>query len=315
MKVKSIEWDGRAITKPGCYSKIPLETYHSAAICDGPSVSSSGLRVLFAESPAHFYQGWPGNPNREEPEDKKHFIVGRAAHHLFLGEPYFAKLFCVQPESYPDKKTGELKKWTYAAAFCKEWAEQRKKEGRLPLTNGDVETIKGMAASLGRHPLVRAGALNGLIERSIFWKDKETGIWLKARPDAIPGDSGDFVDLKTTARKVLWHEIVRELGERMYHQQGALICRAAREVLGIDKPTFTLVFVEKQPPHCVRVVTVKEHELERGDKQNRMALDLMAKCLKDKKWPGPGDREDAQQIELSERQRDLIDTRLKYGIF
>jgi hypothetical protein len=259
---------------------------------------------------------WDGRriTNRAEPEDKAHFTVGRAAHHLMLGEPFFAKVFCVQPSEYPDKKSGEVKKWTYAAAYCKEWREQRRKEGRSSLTAADVEVIKGVAVALGQHPLVRAGALNGLIERSIFWRDKDTGIWLKARPDAIPGDGGDFVDLKTTARKVLWHELVRELGEYNYHQQGALICRAAREVLGIERPTFTLVFVEKKPPHCVRVVTVKDHELERGEKQNRMALDLMAKCLKDKKWPGPGDTQDAQAIELSESRRSLIDERLKYGV-
>lgn len=314
MKAKSIEWDGRRITKPGLYSKVPLEAYHSGDICDGPSVSSSGLRKLFSESPAHFYQEWPGNPNRAEPEDKAHFTVGRAAHHLMLGEPFFAKLFCVQPSEYKDAKTGELKKWTYAAGFCKEWREQRKKEGRLPITDSDVETIKGMAMALGSNPLVRAGALNGLIERSVFWKDKDTGLWIKVRPDAIPGDSGDFVDLKTTARKVLWHEIVRELGEYNYHQQGALICRGAREVLDIPNPTFTLVFVEKKPPHCVRVVTVKDHELKRGDQQNRVALDALAKCIKDKKWPGPGDSNQAQAIELSERQRSLIDDRIKYGI-
>lgn len=315
MPIKSIEWDGKKITKPGIYSKIPLEIYHSQQLFDGPSVSSSGLRKLFYESPAHFYDAWSGNPDRAEPEDKAHFVLGRAVHHLVLGEPFFAKLFCSQPPQYADAKTGELKTWNYTAKVCKEWREMRLKEGRIPLTPTQIEQIKGMAISLSKHPLVKAGILRGSIERSIFFRDKDTGIWVKVRPDAIPGDSEDFADLKTIGRPVVWENCVREIGDRGYHMQGALIRQAAREVLGIKRPTFTDVLVESKRPHCVRVVSIKDGSLDLGEKQNRWALDLMARCLKDKKWPGPGgEQEDAGHIELSERASTLIEDRLKYSL-
>lgn len=311
--MKTIEWDGKPISKPGLYSKIPLNVYHSQSICDGPSVSSSGLRTLFSQSPAHFYTMWSGNPEREEKDEKAHMIVGRAAHHLMLGEPFFAKLFCVQPAEYPDAKTGELKKWTYAAGYCKDWRTARMTEGRAILTGGDVASIKGMAIALGTHPIVKAGALNGMIERSIFWKDKETGLWVKIRPDSIPTESGDFVDLKTTT-SVLWNDLRRTIYDFGYHQQGALVRTGAREVLKIAQPTFTLVFAEKDEPHCVRVVTIKDGDLDRGEKQNRYALDTIARCIKSGHWPGPGgEREDAENIELPEWGQKQIDDRLEYG--
>ena len=44
VKLKTIKWDGNQITTPGMYSGIPLDSYHRGDICDGASVSSSGLR-------------------------------------------------------------------------------------------------------------------------------------------------------------------------------------------------------------------------------------------------------------------------------
>lgn len=303
---KTITWDGSPITKPGIYRGIPLSVYHSAHICDGPSLSSSGMRTLFNESPAHFYCNWPGNPDAPEQETSRALVIGSAVHHLILGEDNFAETFAIQPPEY-EAAGGEIKKWNNNAGDCKAWHKAIAAEGRTVLLGSEVEMIRGLAKSLGIHPLIRAGALNGQIERSIFWKDEKTGIWLKSRPDTIPGDSGDFVDLKTTD-SVQWRDLVRSIGKFSYHQQGSLIRRAAREALGIENPTFSLVFVEKDAPYCVRVVTLKDNDLDRGDKQNRVAIDVFASCLKAKRWPGPGgNREDAEPIELSDYEHKRID--------
>lgn len=308
--MKETVWDQHQITKPGMYKNLPLSCYHDAGICVGPSISSSGLRQIFNESPAHFFAEWPGNPARIERKDTKAFALGRAAHHLVLGEKFFTKLFVAQPAEYADSKTGEMKPWNNNATVCRTWTEERRREGRTILTAKDIESIKGMSMSLGLHPIVRAGALNGAIERSLFWQDKATGIWLKARPDSIPNSDEDFVDLKTTD-SVQWGDLVRTIGKWGYNQQGALIRRAAIEVLGMKNPTFTLIFVEKDAPYCTRVVTLKENDLQLGDKQNRVALDMMAACLKSNNWPGPGgEAEDAEHIELGEFEQKRINDKL-----
>jgi len=314
MALTSIKWTGKVITKPGLYSNIPLPLYHSAKICDGPSVSSSNLRTLSSRSPAHFYNEWPGNPNYIEKEDKKHFILGRALHHLMLGEEFFGKLFAVPEKEYPDAKTGEMKPWTFQANYCKQWRLAQEKLGKSVLTRDDVDSLLGMVESLRNHPIIRAGALNGMIERSAFWKDKATGLWVKIRPDSIPTSSTDFVDLKTTT-SVLWPDLQRTIAECGYHQQGGLIRQGARDLLGISNPTFTLVFVEKTPPYCVRVVTPLDSDLDRGERQNRAGLDTIARCLKAAHWPGPGgEREDAENIELPTWAQKQIDDRLEFDI-
>jgi PDDEXK-like uncharacterized protein DUF3799 len=310
MTFQTIKWDGKPISKPGLYSGVPLERYHEADICDGPSISSSGLRTIANESPAHFFAEWPGNPKRKVRKDNRALILGSAVHHLILGQPQFAKNFVVQPGEY-ETPQGEMKAWNNNALDCRNWQKLQKKAGKLVLLPKEVPDIEGMAISLGMHPIVRAGALNGAVERSLFWKDKATGIWLKARPDTIPGDSGDFVDLKTTT-SVQWWDLVRAIGEFSYHQQGALILRGARELLEIDKPSFSLIFVEKDDPYCVECVTLKDNDLDRGEKQNRLAIQTFARCLESGHWPGPGgERADARPIELSKRVQELIDDQLK----
>lgn len=314
-KLETIPWDGKPITKPGMYGRVPLNIYHGQTICGGqPSVSSSGLRTCFAKSPAHFYCEWSGNPDAVETEDKTDFVIGRAMHHLALGEPFFAKLFAAPPDEYPDAKTGEMKKWTYLANYCKAWRAEQEALGKGILPVGAIKMISGMADALQREPLVRDhGIFNGLIERSIFWRDKETNIWLKSRPDNIPVGSSEFIDLKTTS-SVMWRDMQSSIYDFGYYQQGALVRTAARE-LGISNPTFTLVFVEKKPPYCVDMVELKEDVLDRGERANRKALDDIAACLKSGNWPGPrGGRADARYIELPEYANKQIDDKITFGI-
>jgi len=311
VKLVPIQWDGKPISKPGLYDGIAMAAYHAPSICAGLSVSSSHLRRLAAYSPAHFYHRWPGNPQFEPEQERQHLVLGRAAHHLFLGEGLFSKSFVAERREYPDAKSGQMKPWTYQAAYCRQWRAAQQAEGLSILKPDDIDDLRGMAKALEANQIIKLGALNGLIEKSLFWLDKPTGLWLKARPDAIPTSSVDFVDLKITT-SVLWNDLQRTILDYGYHQQGALICRAAREVLKIENPTFTLVFVERKKPHCVRVVEVKDADLARGEKQNRAALDTISRCLKSKYWPGPGgDR--VEYIELPTWAQNQIDDQLTFG--
>ena len=318
-KFNIIDWDGEPVTKPGVYSNVPLDVYHSQTICDGPSVSSSGLRRVLERnggSPAHFFDEWSGNPDcQDQADEKKHFIVGRAVHHLLLGELGFAKAFCVRPDEVPDRVTGIMKPWQSNRLECRAWTadslsplgglpprefdawfQRSRPNGRAILTKDDIEDIKGMALSIGLHPEVNIqykpgryySLLNGQIEKSFFWRDKVTGLWLKARPDAIPTDSGDYADLKTTT-SVSYFPLLRTITDLAYHQQAAMIMDGSRQCADIPMSSYTLVFVEKKRPYCVRPVPLDMEDIQVGHAQNRIALDLVARCLKEKRWPGPGD--------------------------
>lgn len=295
------------ISRPGIYAGIPLETYHSRNICNSLSVSSSGLRTAWIKSLAHFFEGWECNPaHSEDREETRWMRLGSAAHHLLLGEAEFSTRFICRPAELPDER-GVTVPWHGNRKVCKLWLQKQEKAGRTVLTPDDIEAIKGMARKLAAHPFA-AEALSGLVEHSMFAKDKETGLWLRSRPDSIPSESGDYVDLKITS-DVSTIAILSSLRRYGYHQQAALTWEVA-EALELPINSFSLIFIESAPPHCVRVVTFKDDTLSRGRRQNRAMLRKIAECTKTGEWPGPGE-EDGEFISLPEGEATYIDARLE----
>lgn len=309
--MKVIKWNQRTITKPGLYADIPLLVYHErfdrttgelTKLCDKYSLSSSGLRTIFIDSPADFWCYSPYNPGGIEQEDKSHFVLGRALHHLLLGQPFFAREFAIRPK--------EFDSWRTKAS--QDWRKEQAALGKTALTPDQVDHIKGMAQTVGKNDLFRAGILNGLVEHTMIGVDENTGYYLKSRPDAIPTDSGDYGDLKITT-SVQLPDITRTIYEYGYHQQAALTRMVSEQVLGVRMSSYSLFFVQHTPPYSCRVVQLKPHDMDRGDKQNRYAIDTFARCIKSGHWPGPGgERADAEYVELPEWAGKSIDDRLEY---
>ena len=302
--MKVTRWLGDApISKPGIYSNIPIDTYHEQ-LTTAPSVSKSGLWTVFDESCEDFYSTSYLNPAPLEDPETANFILGRAAHHLFLGEADFAKHFVLRPEEL------NAKAWNSNRTDCKEWLAAAKAERLTVLTPGQVETIKGMSAGLARNPLVRAGILNGLIEHSMIFIDEPTGLYVKVRPDAIPTDDLDFSDLKT-AFDVRDEAIEKAIGDLGYNMQGALVGMACRAILGREMTSFSLVLAKKSPPYSSRVKTLKPADLELGERQARVALDMVKRCIDRGEWPGPGGTQtDAEYVEITPWRRTRIEDRI-----
>lgn len=282
------------ISQPGIY-EIPMSVYHGQCT-DGDSVSSSDLRTLIIQSPAHMFAKSSLNQDAEPEEVTEAFTLGRAAHHLLLGEDDFSTQFIVRPKDIDGEP------WQGNRKACKNWLSDQAKAGRTVLLATQIKAIRGMAKSLAAHPLIQSGILNGEIEKSLIWRDKETGIWLKSRPDAIPNDSGDFADLKTTAETGF--RLDRSVISYRYDMQAALTKWAAKEVLGIDMADFSFVFVEKEPPHCVDVLVLDREDIQRAEYDLRVALRTLRYCLDTGDWFGPsGTQRDARYVSIPEYAR------------
>ena len=273
---RSTKWDGGKISTDGVYSDLPIDVYHSDA-CDGPSISSSGLRTIDIKSPAHYWDSSYLNPNRRPAAHRDSFTFGRAAHMLLLGEEGFARTFAVLPDEFPDFKT----------KAAREWRDAQVAAGREVLTPKDLDVIKGIANSLAAHPLIMDGLLNGAVEHSIIWKDKETGIWLKSRPDALPVNADIVADLKTSASAGP-QDVRRSIWEYGYHMQMALVGMGMEATLGrkLNDEDYVLVFVEKTPPYCINIKPIDPVAIFYGRRQIRRALRKFANCISKNEWPG-----------------------------
>jgi hypothetical protein len=306
-----IPWDGKPISTPGVFSGVPIEVYHSADLCAGPSISSSGLRTIFdpTRGPMFYWIESPLNPNRVEPDEKEAFVLGRAVHHLALGERAFERFFVARPE----KLNGTA--WNGNRTDCRDWLQHCRDQGLTVLTPGQIEQIRGMAgllpwqkdledSGLANSAVVRAGALSGLVEHTIIAQDKETGVWLKSRPDAIPLDSAEFNDLKSSA-SVDYASLRRTLDDYRYDMQAVLASLCLEQAAGLTFTSYAFVFVMKKPPFAVEVVELKDHDLAEAREDLGVAIRTFARCLETGRWPGPGGgRGDARFIERSSWSRE-----------
>ena len=312
---------GGYVTEMGLFASIPLDDYHGR-ITEEHSVSHSGLERIWSESPAHYWDKCPYNPDAQPDVPTESMILGRAAHHLFMGERNFQKLFVRRPL----KHAGYL--WNSNRTEHKEWLVEMAGKGLTVLLQSQIDAIMGMRRSLAAEPLMQQGLLSGRIEQSMFYRDPGTGIIVKSRPDTVPTDT-DYVDLKCVA-SVKSDDLARMIGDYGYHRQGATVLEAAAHTFklplkfagpGEGGLSFTLVFVETKRPHCVEIVTLKPIDLQRGMEENHAALRLLKRCLDTNDWPGPsGRQQDARyigvpswQAQKDERRMLAINAQLSVG--
>lgn len=309
------KWDGNPIERPGVYDDVPMETYHGKLTLED-SASRSFLWTLFDDSPAHAYLRHYSNPDRDEesPTESEALLLGRAAHHMLLGEAAFEAHFVFHPETYPEgavypSMIGAEKPWTFGAKWCKAWRAEQQERRRAVLKPAHMDAIRGMANGLYANPLVRAGILNGHIETTLVARDPRTGIWLKIRPDAVPTDGPDTADMKTCA-DISDEGIEKAIGDTGIFLQGAMT-RRVMSLLGMEFASFSPVFIEKKAPFCCRVKTLTDSDLDLGDKVLDAALELYKRCLDRCVWPGPGgEQTDAEYAQMSPWKRGRIERQL-----
>jgi hypothetical protein len=169
--------------------------------------------------------------------------------------------------------------------------QEAREAGATPLLADDHALVQEMAEAVRQHPLA-AKLLepgSGKAEQSLFWQDKETGVWCRCRADwlrhKVEGRRLVVVDFKT-ARSAHPDKFAKSAMDYGYHQQASWYLDGVRAVGLDDDPAFVFVIVEKERPHLVSVVELDEPSLSVGMNLNRFARYIYADCLHTGKWPG-----------------------------
>lgn len=263
---------GGKITEEGVWASVPMSVYHSDC-CAGPSISSSGLRMLTPPNgcPLRYWDNSYLNPNRAPEEDKEHFAIGRAVHTLLLSEDGFRDEYVIRPSEWKDWKTGA----------SREWRDQQKARGKTVLVPEDLENIEGMANRIAGDQTFR-DLLQGRVERSIIWQDT-TGMWIKSRPDVIPAD-GFLADLKTTS-DASERGCQRSTEQYGYHMQLALAVMGLEAVTKQKVTEHVLLFIETARPWAYNIKPVDNEAIFVGMRQCRAAMNVFAECWAKQEWP------------------------------
>lgn len=288
--------DGEIITEPGAY-RMSLAWYHQQC-CDGPSVSSSGLRKIATESPWAFWAASDLNPNRYPPKDESDaFIIGRAAHALILGDEIFADKFVTVPEDAPARPTKPMIEAMLKGKMS-DIARERfdfwepfdlSAKDKAMVTAEQMQRIAYMSQNLSNSPEAKQALTGGMAEVSMVWRDEQTGVWIKSRPDMIPDNGFDFGDLKLFAprSKNIKLAVHRAITEYRYDMQMALAVMGAEHVFKTTARECVLIFAESSAPFTVTPARIDADTLYWARCENRKAIDTFSACLTADHWPMP----------------------------
>ena len=255
------------VTKPGIYSDIPADFYHSQRVTDGPSLSSSTARTMLDDCPAVVKHERDSGGR----EPTKAFDIGTAAH-----------LITLEPELF-EAEIARIDAKDYRSKAAQEARNAAREEGRTPLLPHEVEQLEAMREALGSHPIARDAFRNGIPELSVFTR-LPSGLWIKARPDYTHRSGSMIVDYKTSTTAHP-REFTRKAVSLGYHQQAAWYIDTWQAVTG-ERPSFWFVAQDKSAPYLTSVFRFDDDAIEAGRRLNARALEIYQRCLSTGEWPG-----------------------------
>jgi hypothetical protein len=274
---------GEKIDRPGLYA-MRMSWYHDDC-CVGPSISSTGLRTII-HCPAKYWASSIYNPDGRPMKSSSGFAFGKAAHSLTLEGVLPRREFAVH--AFSDFNTNEGRVGPYGRHknyrdYKAAWKKRAEALGMTVLSGEDLRTIAEIYQALERHPFVQAGGLDGMVEMSMIWQDKETGIWLKSRPDVLPlndayADTKFVVDASQMATS-------RSMANYRYDMQAALVGEGMEKVLGRIMQNAVLFCVEKEFPYIAEDWEFNDRYIACGRADNHTALRIFRDCLDSGVWP------------------------------
>lgn len=173
------------------------------------------------------------------------------------------------------KADGTLAQNPTMTAAWKKAVLEAETDGKTVVARQDLDRAFAMRDAISRH--TEAAELmfsaDGISEESAFAVDAN-GIRHKARFDRrIPGA---IVDLKSTASQPGAGSLTKAVLNYGYEVSAAHYLTVA-ELLSLDAPTFTLVFVGKTAPHHVTVADLDDLLIMRGNNLRTLALERIGR--------------------------------------
>ncbi|AZV94465.1 PD-(D/E)XK nuclease-like domain-containing protein [Pseudomonas sp. S 311-6] len=270
----------------GLLPDLDIDAYHRSA-----GISKTGLDRI-NRSPATFY-ALTLDPNRPPEKERGGQLEGQLAHCAILEPGEFSKRYAVLPHDAPRRPTDaqrNAKKPSDDSQAAMDWwrAWEADNTGRLVITASQYEVAQRQAESVRRLPDIREALDAGQPEVSAFWRDPETGVLCRCRPDwSHPaGESGVvLLDVKTYS-DASPSEFRRQCARKRYYVQDAYYSDGYARASGLSVLAFVFVAVETEYPFQASAVMLDAVSRQQGADDARRNLNTYAECMRTGQWPG-----------------------------
>jgi len=246
---------------------VPQDDYRTA-----PGVSKSTLDRV-AQSPA--LVEWDRRAPRD-PEADSQVDIGHAFETALLEPERYMREYITAPSAPRNTKEGK--------AQHAEVEQQAADEGRTIVTANVAHQIEYMVESALAHPMVaRILGSNYMTQPSLWWRDKQTGLDCKCRPDIALADVPMLADVKITGQPERFANAVHDL---RYDVQDAYYSEGCRRHYG-QWPAFLFIVVSStraMGKYPVNVYELSPEDKEVGRRRWRRDLDTYAGCLEHQGW-------------------------------
>lgn len=208
---------------------------------------------------------------KEEREEKSSFDLGSSAHSLILEGD--RSRYVVGPRI--NKNTNEWKSFKAA------------NEGKIVLDEVQHFQLMGMARSATENKKFLDLLSSAEIESSILWKDHETGLDLKARPDGISQTDEGLIlwDFKTT-RSADKDSFSRSIFDYGYHISMSHYAAGVEAVFGERPKKFYIIAQETTTPYLIKIYELKAAMVD-GEDMRRSYLNQISVAMNENQWPSP----------------------------
>lgn len=246
------------------------------------ALNSHGVMDLM-QSPKHYYAR---NIQGEKKEPTSSMKFGRLVHLAILQTEMFSERMVLEPKF--DKRTKIGKEGFH------DWSESLK-PGDIPVQEDDFEKLTKMMNSWKEHPLSKTFEDSCLAEHVLFWRDKETGVICKMKPDLVTVKEikhkditipkGLCIDLKSTT-DARASEFIRSIFNYTYDIQAAWYLEGLKEAGIGDGESYLWLAVEKDPPYEIDCHTMESHYFSEAMELNKLMRQRYKKCKELSSWPG-----------------------------
>lgn len=260
---------------PGIY-QLPAAEYHADRIAAEPTLSHSIANIIIDQSPLHAWTAHSRLNPAHEPEERKEFDLGSAAHAaLFEGE---AGIVVLPFDNYRKDAAQAMRDELRAA-------------GKYPVLTAQYEDVMAMreaaiAAIAGCRDLSGLTLATGRAEHVLVWR--EGPVICRARLDFLFAGEQVFLDYKTTTDATPG-VFTRQMVRMGYHRQDDFYGRGVRAIFG--KPAKGIFMAqEKKKPYACSFHGCGPSVREMAKRDNDHAIGAWEECLRTGVWPTHSNR-------------------------
>jgi hypothetical protein len=249
----------------GEFRNMPAAEYFAV-----DAMSNSAMKEL-SRSPWHYI-------NRVQRAPTAAMTAGTLAHTAILEPSAMASRYAARPAGL-DLRTKEGRAWAESVS------------GLDVITAEQAAMAEAQRQAVLAVPELAGLLAHGYAETSVFWIDKATGVYCKARPDWVhPLDDGRVIllDLKTTADEspAGFAKSVAAFG---YHRQEAHYRAGFEAATGQEVAAFIFAAVTSSAPVLAVPYHLDDQASEQGAEEVAELLALFAQCKTTDIWPAYGE--------------------------